>query len=45
MTTASRSCNGLIDDGHDVTLLTNLAADTFREARERFPFLDRGRAA
>jgi 2-haloacid dehalogenase len=34
---------GLIDRGHDVTLLTNWAADTFREARTRFPFLDRPR--
>jgi 2-haloacid dehalogenase len=33
----------LIDDGHDVTMLTNFAADTFREARQRFPFLDRPR--
>jgi 2-haloacid dehalogenase len=33
----------LIDTGHDVTLLTNWAADTFIEARERFPFLDRPR--
>lgn len=30
---------GLIDAGHDVTMLTNFAADTFSEARERFPFL------
>ncbi len=35
--------NGLIDNGYDVTLLTNWAADTFREARKRFPFLDRAR--
>jgi 2-haloacid dehalogenase len=33
----------LIDAGHDVTLLTNWAADTFIEARGRFPFLDRPR--
>ncbi len=33
----------LIDAGHDVTLLTNWAADTFVEARSRFPFLDRPR--
>lgn len=33
----------LIDQGHDVTLLTNWAADPFREARERFPFLERPR--
>jgi 2-haloacid dehalogenase len=35
--------NRLIDAGHDVTLLTNWAADTFGEARGRFPFLDRPR--
>jgi 2-haloacid dehalogenase len=28
----------LIDAGHDVTLLTNFAADTFAEARKRFAF-------
>jgi 2-haloacid dehalogenase len=33
----------LIDEGHDVTLLTNWAADTFREARARFPFLEKPR--
>jgi 2-haloacid dehalogenase len=33
----------LIDAGHDVTMLTNFAADTFVEARARFPFLDRPR--
>ncbi len=33
----------LIDAGHDVTLLTNFAADTFIEARTRFPFLERPR--
>ena len=33
----------LIDAGHDVTMLTNWAADTFVEARTRFPFLDRPR--
>jgi 2-haloacid dehalogenase len=33
----------LIDAGHDVTLLTNWAADTFVEARGRFPFLERPR--
>src|SRR5690606_19820497 len=33
----------LIDAGHDVTLLTNWAADTFVEARERFPFLNKPR--
>lgn len=34
---------GLINAGHDVTMLTNFAADTFREARQRFPFLNRTR--
>src|SRR6478735_4704095 len=29
----------LIDDGHDVTMLTNFASDTFVEATERFAFL------
>ncbi|MCM2476615.1 HAD family phosphatase [Rhizobium sp. CG5] len=29
----------LIADGHDVTMLTNFAADTFREAQEMYPFL------
>lgn len=33
----------LIERGHDVTLLTNWAADTFIEARARFPFLDKPR--
>jgi 2-haloacid dehalogenase len=33
----------LIEAGHDVTLLTNWAADTFVEARARFPFLERPR--
>lgn len=33
----------LIDAGHDVTMLTNFAADTFCEARKKFPFLDRPR--
>ena len=33
----------LIRDGYDVTMLTNFAADTFREARERFPFLNKPR--
>lgn len=32
--------NSLIDAGHDVTMLTNFAADTFVEAREMFPFLN-----
>lgn len=31
---------GLIDAGRDVTMLTNFAADTFREARMLYPFLD-----
>jgi 2-haloacid dehalogenase len=35
--------NRLIDGGRDVTMLTNFAGDTFREARQRFPFLDRPR--
>ncbi|MGD9916354.1 MAG: HAD family hydrolase [Rhizobiaceae bacterium] len=30
---------GLIERGEDVTMLTNWAKDTFKEARERFPFL------
>src|SRR5690606_13142498 len=30
---------GLIGNGHDVTMLTNFASDTFREAQGRFPFL------
>lgn len=34
---------GLIDEGRDVTMLTNFAADTFAEARTRFPFLNRPR--
>jgi len=34
---------GFIDAGHDVTMLTNFASDTFGEARERFPFLKRPR--
>lgn len=33
----------LIERGNDVTMLTNFAADTFVEARRRFPFLDRPR--
>ncbi|OQM74727.1 HAD family hydrolase [Manganibacter manganicus] len=33
----------LIADGHDVTMLTNFAADTFAEARSRFPFLQKPR--
>jgi 2-haloacid dehalogenase len=34
---------GLIESGHDVTMLTNFAADTLAEARERFDFLNRPR--
>ncbi|MAY61595.1 MAG: 2-haloalkanoic acid dehalogenase [Rhizobiales bacterium] len=30
---------GFIESGQDVTMLTNFAADTFREAKEKFPFL------
>ncbi|MCM2294465.1 HAD family phosphatase [Allorhizobium sp. BGMRC 0089] len=30
---------GLIEEGRDVTMLTNFAADTFAEAQEMFPFL------
>ena len=33
----------LVADGRDVTLLTNWAADTFVEARGRFPFLEKPR--
>jgi 2-haloacid dehalogenase len=33
----------LIADGRDVTMLTNFAADTFVEARKKFPFLDKPR--
>jgi 2-haloacid dehalogenase len=34
---------GLIDEGRDVTMLTNFASDTFREAQARFPFLSKPR--
>ncbi|QFY59331.1 HAD family phosphatase [Rhizobium grahamii] len=34
---------GLIADGQDVTMLTNFASDTFREAQARFPFLSKPR--
>lgn len=34
---------GLIDQGHDVTMLTNFAADTFRHAREMYLFLNKPR--
>ncbi|XUY27377.1 HAD family hydrolase [Agrobacterium sp. rho-8.1] len=30
---------GLIDSGYDVTMLTNFASDTFREAQKMYPFL------
>ncbi|MBB4007094.1 HAD family hydrolase [Allorhizobium taibaishanense] len=30
---------GLIDEGRDVTMLTNFAADTFKQAQQIFPFL------
>lgn len=33
----------LIEQGHDVTMLTNFAADTFRHAREMYPFLNKPR--
>jgi 2-haloacid dehalogenase len=33
----------LIANGHDVTLLTNFAKDTFREAQKRFPALAESR--
>lgn len=33
----------LIADGRDVTMLTNFASDTFREAQTRFPFLQKPR--
>jgi len=34
---------GLIESGHDVTMLTNFATDTLAEARKRFDFLERPR--
>jgi 2-haloacid dehalogenase len=34
-----------VAQGHDVTLLTNFASDTFRESQERFPFLNETRGA
>ncbi|SCB09820.1 HAD family hydrolase [Rhizobium lusitanum] len=34
---------GLIAEGRDVTMLTNFASDTFREAQMRFPFLNKPR--
>ncbi|MEO0543803.1 MAG: HAD family phosphatase [Pseudomonadota bacterium] len=33
----------LLEDGHDITFLTNFAADTFLEAQEIYPFLKVGR--
>jgi 2-haloacid dehalogenase len=33
----------LLAQGRDITFLTNFAADTFAEARERFTFLQKGR--
>jgi 2-haloacid dehalogenase len=30
---------GFIDEGRDVTMLTNFASDTFRQAQEIYPFL------
>ena len=35
--------DALIGAGHDVTLLTNFASDTYREAEQRFEFLKRPR--
>jgi 2-haloacid dehalogenase len=34
---------GFINEGRDVTMLTNFASDTFREAQERFAFLKKPR--
>jgi 2-haloacid dehalogenase len=34
-----------VAEGHDVTLLTNFASDTFRESQERWPFLNETRGA
>jgi 2-haloacid dehalogenase len=31
---------GFIDEGRDVTMLTNFASDTFRQAQEIYPFLN-----
>lgn len=31
---------GLIDAGHDVTMLTNFSAETYPRARKMYPFLD-----
>ncbi len=35
----------LVEQGHDITLLTNFAADTFSEAGRRFDFLNLARGA
>ncbi|MEL6817406.1 MAG: HAD family phosphatase [Pseudomonadota bacterium] len=35
----------LLEGGHDITFLTNFAADTFVEAQEMYPFLNAGRGA
>lgn len=35
--------HGIIHAGHDVTMLTNFASDTFREAQVMYPFLTWGR--
>ena len=43
MTMSRALMTGLIEAGHDVTMLTNFASDTFVEARERFPFLQHPR--
>lgn len=34
---------GLIEEGRDITFLTNFAADTFAEAQQIYPFLKSGR--
>ena len=43
MTIVAALMTGLIEAGHDVTMLTNFASDTFVEARQRFAFLHRPR--
>lgn len=40
---AVATAEALIAAGHDVTMLTNFAPDTFEEARARFPVLTRSR--
>ncbi|CDZ29465.1 HAD family phosphatase [Neorhizobium galegae] len=40
---AVKIMESLIDNGRDVTMLTNFAADTFAEARKIFPFLNKPR--